>query len=66
MPVPPKRRPVSAKRRRRSHLALKKSNLAKCPKCGQAVKSHETCLFCGFYKGREVIAIKPKKAKKTK
>jgi len=49
---------------RRSHHALKKINLNKCPKCGKAVEPHKACLFCGNYKGREVIKIKTKKAKK--
>ncbi|MDD4333277.1 MAG: 50S ribosomal protein L32 [Patescibacteria group bacterium] len=66
MSVPPKRRTSSSVRRRRSHDALKKSSLGKCPKCGQAVRQHCACSFCGTYKGREVIKIRIKKKKEKK
>jgi len=48
----------------RSHFALKKLTLSKCPKCGQALKSHIACPACGYYKGTEVRKIKIKAAKK--
>lgn len=66
MSVPTKRRTKSSALRRRSHFALKKINLGKCPKCGQAVMPHRACQFCGYFKGREIIKIKEKKAKKKK
>ena len=66
MSVPGKRRPRSEARRGRSHQALKKVNLTKCPKCSKALLPHHACNFCGYYKGNEVIKIKIKtKAKKT-
>jgi large subunit ribosomal protein L32 len=64
MPVPPKRRSRSKARRGRAHQALIRIKLSKCPKCGKAVLPHRACAFCGAYKGREVIKLKVKKAKK--
>ena len=60
MSVPKKRKTSSSVRQGRSHLALKKTNLAKCPKCGRAIKPHTACSFCGYYKGKEVIKTKRK------
>jgi large subunit ribosomal protein L32 len=65
MSVPPKRRPKSGTRKRRSHHGLKPTTLVKCAKCGKPVKPHIACAFCGVYKGREAIKIKTL-AKKTK
>ncbi|MBA3047880.1 50S ribosomal protein L32 [Patescibacteria group bacterium] len=66
MSVPKKRRTKSSVGQRRSHHALKKISLNKCPKCGQAVKPHCACAFCGFYKGKEVLKIKSKSKSKKK
>jgi large subunit ribosomal protein L32 len=66
MSVPPKHRPKSGTRKRRSHMALKKSMLIKCSKCGRAVKPHCVCAFCGSYKGKEVLKIKSKIKKEKK
>ena len=62
----------SRKNMRRSHLALDKTILVKCPKCNEMIKPHRVCKNCGFYKGKEVKKIetaldrKNKLAKKTK
>lgn len=66
MSVPMKRHASSAKGRRRSHHALKKVNLNKCSQCGRAIKAHQTCSFCGSYKGKKVIKVKTDKVKKKK
>jgi large subunit ribosomal protein L32 len=65
MPVPAKRRPRSEARRGRSHQALKKINLGKCPKCGKEVLPHTACAFCGTYKGKTVLKLKTKTDKKA-
>jgi len=66
MSVPAKRRCRSEVRRGRSHQALKKVKLNKCPKCGKEVLPHTACGFCGSYKGREVLKIKSKIKKEKK
>ena len=63
MSVPKKRRTKSSVGQRRSHHALKKVTLNTCPKCGQAVKPHSACSFCGTYKKREVVKTKSKSKK---
>jgi large subunit ribosomal protein L32 len=64
MSVPKKRRTSSSVGQRRSHHALKKAILSKCPKCEKAVPMHQACAFCGTYKKREVIKLKDKTPKK--
>ena len=54
---------VSKARRdkRRSNVwKLDMPGLSKCPKCGEYVRSHRACKACGYYKGREVIAVEAK------
>lgn len=66
MANPKKRKSRSAVRTNRAHLALDIIALDKCPQCGKAKKPHTVCLFCGTYRGRQVlkVAAKPTKAKK--
>ncbi|OIO07808.1 50S ribosomal protein L32 [Candidatus Falkowbacteria bacterium CG_4_9_14_3_um_filter_36_9] len=64
MSVPAKRKSSSRARKGRSHLALKKINLNRCPKCAKTVLPHRACGFCGTYKGKEVIKSKSIKTKK--
>ncbi|MDP2944723.1 MAG: 50S ribosomal protein L32 [bacterium] len=66
MANPKKRKTHSGTRKSRSHLALKKIVLNKCPKCGQAVKPHTACALCGSYKGKEIRKIKVKAVSKKK
>lgn len=58
MSVPKKRRTKSSVGNRRSHHALKGITLNECPQCKKAVEPHKACVFCGTYKGKEVIKIK--------
>ncbi|OGI97148.1 50S ribosomal protein L32, partial [Candidatus Nomurabacteria bacterium RIFCSPLOWO2_02_FULL_42_17] len=50
---------------RRSHHALKIANLGKCAHCSALKSGHAICLTCGHYKGRQVLDILKKTAKKT-
>ena len=63
MANPKKRRTKSAVGKNRAHLALKKVTLNSCPQCGQAIKPHTACAFCGTYKGRETVKVKVAKKK---
>lgn len=64
--VQPKRHTKGKRNRRRSHLALKKTFLSVCDKCGREVLSHHICAHCGYYNGREVIDVLAKLTKKEK
>jgi len=66
MANPKKQKTHAATHKSRSHLALKKKVLNKCPKCGQALKPHTACSACGYYRGKEIIKIKLAAAKKKK
>ncbi|MDO8443554.1 MAG: 50S ribosomal protein L32 [Candidatus Azambacteria bacterium] len=61
-----KRHTKGKRNRRRSHLALKKTFLAICPKCNKEILPHHICAYCGFYDGREVIDVMAKLTKKEK
>ncbi len=65
MANPKKRKTHSATRKSRSHLALKKTVLIKCPKCGLSLKPHTACSSCGNYRGREVVKVPVKAASKV-
>jgi len=61
----PKSRGTKSKRdKKRLHIVLKKPSLVKCQKCSKLILSHTVCPFCGYYKGRKVLDILNKKAKK--
>jgi len=64
MANPKKRKTHSKTHQGRSHLALKKVTLKKCPKCGEMRRPHTVCTFCGTYKGKEVLKLKTKTKKK--
>lgn len=48
---------------RRSHHALKASNLTACSNCSAFITPHRVCDACGFYKGKKVVAVKAKAKK---
>jgi large subunit ribosomal protein L32 len=56
----PKKRTSKTRRNRRRAA---NSNLRtpvqviQCPKCKEPVLPHRACKACGYYKGREVIAV---------
>lgn len=41
---------------RRAHDALKASNPADCPNCGEQKRPHHVCPSCGHYDSREIVA----------
>ena len=61
MPVPKRRRSSAVRDAGRSHLALKKVQLGKCSHCQAAIKTHQMCPVCGYYKGRQILDIVKKK-----
>ncbi len=60
MPLPKYKKSRSATR---SHKAvwkagLKTPTLVECPQCHQYKMAHAVCTSCGYYKGKNVIAVK--------
>ena len=55
----------SATRKRRSHHGLTEPRLSTCKDCGVKYLRHRACLECGKYRGRIVIDVESKKAKKA-
>lgn len=44
--------------RRANHDKVTAPNLIPCPNCGEPAVSHRACGSCGYYKGRQVVAVK--------
>ena len=57
MPVPKFRTSASKRDMRRSHHALKASNLSNCSNCANMHRPHQVCPSCGFYKGKQVMEV---------
>ena len=51
---------------RRSHHALKEPALTRCPDCGAFQLRHMVCMACGRYRGKMVINMAEKVAKRQK
>jgi len=50
---------------RRSHHALVAQSLTLCESCGSKKQKHAVCKTCGKYKGRDVIDMVKKTARKA-
>ncbi len=62
----PKRKHSKARRdKSRTHWKLAVTTMSKCPQCAQPVRPHCVCGQCGYYRGRQVIVIRPKKSKSS-
>jgi large subunit ribosomal protein L32 len=57
--VPKRRVSTARKGERRAHLAIAAPALVECAHCHELKRSHHACPTCGYYNGREAIAIKP-------
>ncbi len=57
MANPKKRTSKSRRNKRRSHHALKPTQLQICSNCQNPRIPHRVCPHCGYYKGREVIEV---------
>ena len=51
---------------RRSHHALGVIRFSKCGNCGALHQSHRICMNCGTYRGRKVIDLAARAARKAK
>mgnify|MGYP000867946215 CR=1 FL=1 len=66
MPNPKRQHSTQRSRKRRTHYKLDVPGLGLCSNCQKQVIPHRVCPFCGFYKGRPVVDIKPKEPKPAK
>ncbi|MEC7501727.1 MAG: 50S ribosomal protein L32 [Planctomycetota bacterium] len=57
MAVPKRKHSNSRTGKRRSHDARRPRQLTLCPKCSSSVPTHTICPVCGWYMGRNVVAI---------
>lgn len=57
MPLPKRRHSKTRGRKRRTHYKLAPPIAALCPQCREVKQPHRVCLHCGYYKGREIIAV---------
>lgn len=64
MPHEPKKRHSRARQgKRRASIKFKKSEFLMCPNCKNPTLPHMVCKICGYYDGKQVIALKVKKEK---
>ena len=45
-------------KRRTQKLRITPPGMSVCPQCHEPKQPHRVCPKCGYYKGREVIAVK--------
>jgi large subunit ribosomal protein L32 len=64
MALPKRRHSKTRGRKRRTHWKLADPQLGTCSHCKSPKPAHTVCQVCGYYKGRQVMEIKEKKAKK--
>ncbi|MBI2861952.1 MAG: 50S ribosomal protein L32 [Chloroflexi bacterium] len=60
--VPTKKVTRSKRGHRRSHVHLKPPTLVECPHCHKPQLAYHACPQCGYYRGREVVAVKAAKS----
>lgn len=58
MGVPKRKTSKQKKRQRRAHWKIEAPKLVKCPQCQELTVAHQACPACGYYKGREAVAVK--------
>jgi large subunit ribosomal protein L32 len=57
MAVPKRKTSPSKRGMRRSHDSLRVEAFQECSNCGELKRPHNMCDKCGYYNGREVVAI---------
>jgi large subunit ribosomal protein L32 len=59
---PKKRHSRARQGKRRASIHLEVTKAVTCSNCEAPYISHHVCKTCGFYKGKQVVKIKEKKA----
>ena len=49
--------PARRDKRRNNLWKISAPSIEKCPQCGEYKESHRLCKTCGYYNGRQVIAV---------
>lgn len=57
MAVPKRKVSKSRRDKRRANWKLLIPGMVECPKCHAMKRPHRVCGECGYYKGKEVIAV---------
>ena len=57
MAVPKRRTSKARKAKRRTHFKLASPGMTVCPNCGELKRSHHVCPACGYYDGKQAVAI---------
>lgn len=58
MAVPARRVSHARRDKRRSSVwKMEAPSIQRCPQCGEYKRAHRVCDSCGYYKGRQVIAV---------
>ena len=60
MPLPKRRHSTTRRDKSRTHQKLAILQTSRCVQCGRQRLPHRTCPHCGYYKGRQIVAIKAK------
>jgi large subunit ribosomal protein L32 len=64
MPQEPKKRHSRARKgKRRASIKLQSPSYKTCKNCGKLTYPHTACKKCGFYSGKQAVAIRAKKKK---
>ncbi len=66
MAHPKRKHSRSRGRKRRTHQKKTDPLLVECSQCRKNKPAHMVCPFCGYYGGKEVIKVKPKKKKEKR
>ncbi|MEE2991569.1 MAG: 50S ribosomal protein L32 [Gemmatimonadota bacterium] len=57
MALPKRRQTKTRGRKRRTHWVLTAPTLVACDHCSEKKRAHRVCPYCGYYQGREVMAV---------
>lgn len=57
MPNPKRKHSSSRRGKRRAHDHLQAPGTSVCPNCLETKLPHRACPHCGYYKGRQVVAV---------
>ena len=58
MAVPARRVSKARRDKRRNNVwQISAPAMEKCPQCGEYKRSHRLCPACGYYNGRQVVAV---------